>query len=181
MKYFLGRKLAVLAIAGSVFAAPLAVSTPASAAPASPARVVGYVKIDSKVYAVRADRRLVGPGRFQGMTQTQVARHMHARQVLAVKASGQGAMTVMLPSFLFGTILSGEEADILPGNALPIKNIPLGTEVHNIELRPGKGGQLVRSAGNAAQLLAMSDVDGGLIGGASLKAEDFATIVAAAK
>src|SRR5512140_3066338 len=52
------------------------------------------------------------------------------------------------------TILSGADADILPGNALPISNIPLGTEVHNIELRPGKGGQLVRSAGTLAQLLA---------------------------
>jgi large subunit ribosomal protein L2 len=52
------------------------------------------------------------------------------------------------------TILSGEEADILPGNALPIKNIPLGTEVHNVELRPGKGGQLVRSAGGFAQIVA---------------------------
>ena len=52
------------------------------------------------------------------------------------------------------SVLSGEEADILPGNALPIKNIPLGTEVHNIELRPGKGGQLVRSAGGFAQIVA---------------------------
>ena len=52
------------------------------------------------------------------------------------------------------TILSGEEADILPGNALPIRNIPLGTEVHNVELRPGKGGQLVRSAGGFAQIVA---------------------------
>ena len=51
-------------------------------------------------------------------------------------------------------IHSGEDADILPGNALPIKNIPLGTEVHNIELRPGKGGQMVRSAGGFAQIVA---------------------------
>ncbi|HEY0867422.1 MAG TPA: 50S ribosomal protein L2, partial [Fimbriimonas sp.] len=42
---------------------------------------------------------------------------------------------------------SGPEADILPGNALPLKNIPLGTLVHNIELQPNKGGQIVRSAG----------------------------------
>lgn len=52
------------------------------------------------------------------------------------------------------TIMSGSEADILPGNALPLLNIPLGTEVHNVEMRPGKGGQLVRSAGGFAQLLA---------------------------
>lgn len=52
------------------------------------------------------------------------------------------------------TILSGAEADILPGNTLPIRNIPLGTNIHNIEMRPGKGGQLARSAGAFAQLVA---------------------------
>jgi len=51
-------------------------------------------------------------------------------------------------------ILSGEMADILPGNALPLKAIPAGTMIHNIELRHGKGGQMVRSAGGAAQLVA---------------------------
>jgi large subunit ribosomal protein L2 len=49
---------------------------------------------------------------------------------------------------------SGEGADILPGNALQLKNIPLGTMVHNIELRPNGGGQMVRSAGAAAQVMA---------------------------
>ena len=52
------------------------------------------------------------------------------------------------------TVISGPEADIRVGNALPIRNIPLGTVVHNIELYPGRGGQLVRSAGLSAQLLA---------------------------
>jgi large subunit ribosomal protein L2 len=51
-------------------------------------------------------------------------------------------------------VMSGAEADILPGNALPIRNIPLGTQIHNIELRPGKGGQMARSAGAFAQLVA---------------------------
>ena len=51
-------------------------------------------------------------------------------------------------------IMTGSGADILPGNALPIKEIPVGTMIHNIELYPGKGGQLVRSAGVAAQLMA---------------------------
>ena len=51
-------------------------------------------------------------------------------------------------------ILSGPGADIKPGNALFLKDIPLGTLIHNVELRPGKGGQLVRSAGNSAQLMA---------------------------
>ncbi|HET7295035.1 MAG TPA: 50S ribosomal protein L2 [Vicinamibacteria bacterium] len=52
------------------------------------------------------------------------------------------------------TVMTGEGADILPGNCLPLKAIPLGTTIHNIELRKGKGGQMVRSAGAAAQLVA---------------------------
>ncbi|MEE0204021.1 MAG: 50S ribosomal protein L2 [Oscillospiraceae bacterium] len=51
-------------------------------------------------------------------------------------------------------VLASTEADIKPGNALPLQNIPVGTVIHNIELYPGKGGQLVRSAGVAAQLMA---------------------------
>ena len=52
------------------------------------------------------------------------------------------------------TVMSGTGADIKPGNCLPLANIPLGTVIHNIELIPGRGGQLVRSAGVAAQLMA---------------------------
>lgn len=52
------------------------------------------------------------------------------------------------------TVMSGANADIKPGNCLPIANIPLGTIIHNIELYPGRGAQLVRSAGGAAQLMA---------------------------
>ena len=52
------------------------------------------------------------------------------------------------------TVLSGPTADIIPGNALYLKDIPVGTLIHNIELYPGRGGQLVRSAGNSAQLMA---------------------------
>ncbi len=52
------------------------------------------------------------------------------------------------------TIMNGEGADIKIGNAMPISSIPVGTIIHNIELYPGKGGQLVRSAGNYAQLIA---------------------------
>jgi large subunit ribosomal protein L2 len=51
------------------------------------------------------------------------------------------------------TVVAGEGADILPGNCLPLKMIPAGTMIHNVELRPGKGGQMVRSAGGAAQLV----------------------------
>jgi len=52
------------------------------------------------------------------------------------------------------TILSGASADIKPGNALPLANIPVGTIIHNVELNPGRGAQLVRGAGTAAQLMA---------------------------
>src|SRR3954468_15859143 len=52
------------------------------------------------------------------------------------------------------TIVSGDNVDILPGNCLPLKNIPLGTQIHNVELRPGKGGQIARSAGSSVQLVA---------------------------
>jgi len=55
------------------------------------------------------------------------------------------------------TVMSGPDADIQPGNALPLANIPLGTHIHNIELRLGKGGQIVRSAGTFAQLMAKED------------------------
>ncbi|MBM3736215.1 MAG: 50S ribosomal protein L2 [Acidobacteria bacterium] len=51
------------------------------------------------------------------------------------------------------TIVSGPEADILVGNALPLKNMPAGTVVHNVELRPGKGGQMARAAGSSVQLI----------------------------
>ncbi len=52
------------------------------------------------------------------------------------------------------TVISGPNAEIRTGNAMPIANIPVGSTIHNIELKPGKGGQMVRSAGNAAQLMA---------------------------
>src|SRR6266404_7064107 len=51
-------------------------------------------------------------------------------------------------------VMAGPESDIRPGNCLPLRAIPLGTMIHNIELRAGKGGQMVRSAGGAAQLMA---------------------------
>lgn len=54
-------------------------------------------------------------------------------------------------------VLSGPEADIKPGNTLPLSNIPLGTHIHNIELRVGGGGKIVRSAGTFAQLMAKED------------------------
>jgi large subunit ribosomal protein L2 len=54
-------------------------------------------------------------------------------------------------------IVSGPNSDIKIGNALPLKNIPVGTVIHNIEMKPGKGGQIARSAGNSAQLMAKEE------------------------
>ena len=51
-------------------------------------------------------------------------------------------------------VVSGPTADIMPGNALPIENIPVGTLIHNVEIKPGRGGQMARSAGMSAQLMA---------------------------
>ncbi len=51
-------------------------------------------------------------------------------------------------------VIAGEHVDILPGNCLPLKNIPLGTMIHNVDLKPGKGGQIARSAGSSVQLVA---------------------------
>ena len=51
-------------------------------------------------------------------------------------------------------VMSGPDAEVRVGNALPVHRIPLGTLIHNIELQPGRGGQLVRSAGSSAQLIA---------------------------
>ena len=78
-----------------------------------------------------------------------------ARLALLHYADGEKRYILWPEGLAVGTtILSGEGADILPGNCLPLKAIPAGTMIHNIELRHGKGGQMVRSAGGAAQLVA---------------------------
>lgn len=78
-----------------------------------------------------------------------------ARIALVIYADGEKRYIIAPTGLGVGDeITSGPDAEIRPGNALPIRNIPLGTLIHNIELYPGRGGQLVRSAGNAAQLMA---------------------------
>ena len=78
-----------------------------------------------------------------------------ARLALLVYADGEKAYIVAPQGLKVGdNVMSGSQAEIRPGNSLPIANIPVGTMVHNIELKEGKGGQMVRSAGTAAQLLA---------------------------
>jgi len=78
-----------------------------------------------------------------------------ARIALLVYADGEKRYIIAPLGLNVGdTVMSGEDVDIRPGNALPLHSIPLGTLIHNIELQPGRGGQMVRSAGTSAQLLA---------------------------
>ena len=78
-----------------------------------------------------------------------------ANIALICYADGQKAYIIAPNGLQVGTVLmNGPEAEIKLGNCLPLAQIPVGTMVHNVELHPGKGGQLVRSAGNAAQLMA---------------------------
>ena len=78
-----------------------------------------------------------------------------ARLALLFYADGEKRYIIAPLDLRVGdTVLSGPEAEVRPGNCLPIANIPVGTLVHNVELKEGRGGQLVRAAGAAAQLLA---------------------------
>lgn len=84
-----------------------------------------------------------------------------ARIALLVYADGEKRYILAPAGLQVGDrVMSGPEADIRVGNALPLVNIPLGTIVHNVELYPGRGGQLVRAAGAGAQILAK---EGGLV------------------
>jgi large subunit ribosomal protein L2 len=78
-----------------------------------------------------------------------------ARIALISYADGEKRYIIQPIGLQIGAkIVSGADADILVGNALPLRNIPAGTTIHNVELRPGKGAQMVRSAGSSAQLVA---------------------------
>jgi large subunit ribosomal protein L2 len=78
-----------------------------------------------------------------------------ARIALITYADGEKRYILQPTGMKVGdSVVAGDNVDILPGNALPLKNIPLGTMIHNVELKPGKGGQIARSAGSAVQLVA---------------------------
>jgi len=78
-----------------------------------------------------------------------------ANIALIVYADGEKRYIIAPNKLVVGDkVFSGADADIKIGNALPLKNIPVGTVIHNVELKPGKGAQMVRSAGNGAQLMA---------------------------
>ena len=78
-----------------------------------------------------------------------------ANIALIAYADGQKAYILAPEGLKVGQkVMNGADAEIAVGNCLPLENIPVGTQIHNIELMPGKGGQLVRAAGNSAQLMA---------------------------
>jgi len=78
-----------------------------------------------------------------------------ARIALVTYADGEKRYILQPAGLKVGdSVISGESVDILTGNCLPLKNIPLGTQVHNVELKPGKGGQMARSAGASVQVVA---------------------------
>jgi large subunit ribosomal protein L2 len=78
-----------------------------------------------------------------------------ARIALVSYADGEKRYILQVVGMKVGdTIISGDSVDILPGNCMPLKSIPLGTQIHNVELKPGKGGQIARSAGSSVQLVA---------------------------
>ncbi|HXH05330.1 MAG TPA: 50S ribosomal protein L2 [Vicinamibacterales bacterium] len=104
-----------------------------------------------RIIDFRRDKRGV-PGR---VTTIEYDPNRSARIALITYADGEKRYILQPEGLKVGdTVMAGENVDILPGNALPLKNIPLGTLVHNVELRPGKGGQIARSAGAAVQVVA---------------------------
>ena len=95
---------------------------------------------------ISAGIRRVGPDRLGDDPNRS------ARIALVFRADGDSA--IFWRPHRGDAVMSGPNAEIRVGNALPIRSIPLGTTIHNVELYPGRGGQLVRSAGNSAQVLA---------------------------
>ena len=111
----------------------------------------GGHKRNYRVIDFKRDKRDI-PAR---VTTVEYDPNRSARIALVTYADGEKRYILHPVGVKVGdTIVAGNNVDILPGNALPIRNIPLGTEVHNVELKPGKGGQLARSAGSSVQVVA---------------------------
>ena len=104
-----------------------------------------------RIIDFKRDKRDI-PGK---VTTIEYDPNRSARIALVTYADGEKRYILQPGGMKVGdTVVSGENVDILPGNALPLKNIPLGTMLHNVELKPGKGGQIARSAGSTVQLVA---------------------------
>ena len=120
----------------------------------------GHITVRHKGGGTRKQYRIIDFKRQKDVIPAKVAAieydpNRSARIALLNYKDGEKRYILAPVGLEIGQILfSGETADIKTGNCLPIKNIPLGTVIHNIELRPGEGGKLVRSAGSSAQLMA---------------------------
>jgi large subunit ribosomal protein L2 len=132
--------------------------------------VIGKRKSGGRTSTGRVSSRFIGGGHKQKLREVDFKRdksgvpakvaaieydpNRSARIALLHYADGEKRYILAPVGLEVGRMVnSGPEADILVGNALPLRNIPPGTVVHNIELRPGKGGQMARSAGSQAQLV----------------------------
>jgi large subunit ribosomal protein L2 len=120
----------------------------------------GHITVRHKGGGTRRQYRLIDFKRQKDAIPAKVASieydpNRSARIALLHYRDGEKRYILAPVGIEIGTMVeSGEKADIKTGNCLPIKNIPLGTLLHNIEMRPGEGGKLVRSAGTSAQLMA---------------------------
>jgi len=131
----------------------------------------GKPKTGGRSSVGRITSRFIGGGHKQRYRDIDFKRNKHgiSAKVAAIEYDPNRSARIALLHYADGekryilapdglavgtTITSGPDADILVGNALPLAKIPLGTTIHNIELKEGKGGQMVRSAGTAAQLMA---------------------------
>jgi large subunit ribosomal protein L2 len=131
---------------------------------------VGLRKTGGRNSAGRVTSRFIGGGHKQTYRINDFKRDKRgvAAKVAAIEYDPNRTARIALLNYADGekryiiapvglevgrTVMAGPEADILVGNALPLKNIPPGTFIHNIELKPGKGGQMARSAGSQAQLV----------------------------
>ena len=115
--------------------------------PTSPGRRGMTVSTFEEITRTTPERSLLKPLKKSGGRDARIA--------LLVYADGEKRYIIAPMGLMVGdTVSSGPDADIRAGNTLPIYRIPLGTLIHNIELQPGRGGQLVRSAGTSAQLMA---------------------------
>src|SRR5881628_2939441 len=111
----------------------------------------GGAKRRLRIIDFRRDKKEV-PGKVASIEYDP---NRSARIALIHYADGEKRYIIAPNGLTVGqSIVNSAAADILVGNTLPLKNIPLGTAIHNVELKPGRGAQLVRSAGSSAQLLA---------------------------
>src|SRR5260370_1280379 len=122
------------------------------------ANFVGKMRRRGQSEGYRRDWKKAYVKLAEGEKMIEYAENRRAKLALLHYADGEKRYILHPVGLEVGaTVSTGEGSDILPGNALQFKHIPPGTMVHNLELYPGRGGQVVRSAGGSAQLLSKED------------------------